>query len=75
MSQATVNSIQISGDQTQRGGPSEMMRYYLASGPSTTTDRLAQGKVMSDKDIINNTKQKEMQLDALVRQAKGEGPQ
>ncbi|KAI2616312.1 hypothetical protein GGR54DRAFT_240278 [Hypoxylon sp. NC1633] len=74
MSQATIKSSQISGNQSQRRGPSAMMTYYLASGPSTTADRLAQGKVMSDRDIMEGLKRKEAQLDALMRQVKGEGP-
>ncbi|KAI1374863.1 hypothetical protein F4677DRAFT_447130 [Hypoxylon crocopeplum] len=74
MSQTTVKSTQISGDQNKRRGASEMMTYYLAAGPSTTTDRLVQGNLMSDKDIMSGLKQKELELDALMRQLKGGRP-
>lgn len=50
-----------------------MMKYYLASRPSTTTDRLVQGNIMSDGDLIDSLKKKESQLDVLVRRAKGGG--
>ncbi|KAI0130906.1 hypothetical protein F4814DRAFT_445048 [Daldinia grandis] len=73
MSQATISSNQLSSGQTRQAS-SEMMKYYLASYPSTTTDRLAQGNIMSDRDLISSLEEKETQLDVLVRQAKGERP-
>ncbi|KAI1659187.1 hypothetical protein F4813DRAFT_387896 [Daldinia decipiens] len=72
MSQATISSNQLSSDQSRRAS-SEMMKYYLASRPSTTTDRLVQGNIMSDGDLIDSLKKKESQLDVLVRRAKGDG--
>ncbi|KAI2471523.1 hypothetical protein F4781DRAFT_100667 [Annulohypoxylon bovei var. microspora] len=69
MSQATVNPTQVSGKQSQRG--SEMLRFYLVTNPSTTTERLVQGNIMSDQQIEDSVKQKESQLDALVRRAMG----
>ncbi|KAI1799060.1 hypothetical protein F4811DRAFT_558190 [Daldinia bambusicola] len=72
MSQATNSSNPSPSTQSQRP-PSEMMRYYLASRPSTATDRLVQGNVMSDGDLMDNFKRKEIQMEALVKLAKGEG--
>ncbi|KAI1389111.1 uncharacterized protein F4822DRAFT_404998 [Hypoxylon trugodes] len=72
MSQPTIKSNQVSGDENRQGGSSEMMKHYLASHPSTTTDRLVQGNVMSNEEMKAFLKQKEKQLDALVKQAKGD---
>ncbi|KAI1214278.1 uncharacterized protein F4807DRAFT_119939 [Annulohypoxylon truncatum] len=69
MSQITVNPSQVSRNQSQQG--SEMLRSYLVTMPSTTTERLVQGKIMSDKEIEDSVKQRESQLDALVRKAMG----
>ncbi|KAI4867020.1 hypothetical protein F4820DRAFT_446541 [Hypoxylon rubiginosum] len=75
MSQATAKSTQVSGDQSQPGKLSEMMRLYLGSDPSTPAERLAQGDAMSDEEIMRSIKEKEIELDALMRQAKGDGSQ
>ncbi|KAI0827246.1 hypothetical protein F5Y06DRAFT_236943 [Hypoxylon sp. FL0890] len=73
MAQATIESSQTAGAQHQRGASSEMMRYYLASQPSTATDRLVQGRIMSDQEIKEDLEQKRLRLEALVKQAKGVG--
>ncbi|KAI1780798.1 hypothetical protein F4818DRAFT_435995 [Hypoxylon cercidicola] len=70
MSQAIANSNQLSGDRSQQGELSEMMKLYLASDPSTTTERLVQGSVMSDENIMRSLKQKETELDALREEEK-----
>ncbi|KAK6955862.1 hypothetical protein Daesc_003507 [Daldinia eschscholtzii] len=72
MSQATISSNPSSSSNQSRRPSSEMMRYYLASRPSTTTDRLVQGNVMSDGDLLNDLKKKEIQLEVLAKLAKGE---
>ncbi|KAI1453521.1 hypothetical protein F4805DRAFT_461707 [Annulohypoxylon moriforme] len=69
MSQAIAQPSQASGNQSKQG--SEMMKYYLVTKPSTTTERLAQGNIKSDQEIKDSLKRKESQLDALVRQAMG----
>ncbi|XXG97396.1 Deoxycytidine kinase 1 [Hypoxylon texense] len=73
MSQTTTKSAQVSGDRSQPGEMSEMMRSYLDSDPNTTTERLAQGDVNSDEEIMRSLREKELELDALMRQAKGDG--
>ncbi|KAI1471138.1 uncharacterized protein F4812DRAFT_455249 [Daldinia caldariorum] len=72
MSQATSSSNPSPSNLSRRPS-SEMMRYYLASRPSTTTDRLVQGNVMSDGDLMDSFKRKEIQMEALVKLAKGQG--
>ncbi|KAI8956950.1 hypothetical protein F5Y11DRAFT_121536 [Daldinia sp. FL1419] len=72
MSQATISSTEFSSSQSRRAS-SEMMKYYLASCPSTTTDRLVQGNIISDGELIDRLKKKETQLDVLVHRAKGDG--
>ncbi|KAL7623805.1 hypothetical protein AAE478_005358 [Parahypoxylon ruwenzoriense] len=72
MSQNTIKSHLTSGEQSNHGAPSEMLRYYLSSGPGGTTDRLVQGGVMSDAAIAESVRRKKTELDALVRQVKGE---
>lgn len=56
-------------DISHRREPSGAMSLYLASDPSTTSERLVEGNIMSDEEIMRNLKQKEAELDALVRQA------
>ncbi|KAI0882635.1 uncharacterized protein GGS22DRAFT_191225 [Annulohypoxylon maeteangense] len=69
MSQAPINPSQLSSNQSRQG--SEMMKFYLVTKPSTTTERLVQGKIMSNQEIEDSVKQKESQLDAMVRRAMG----
>ncbi|KAI1088964.1 hypothetical protein F5B19DRAFT_469363 [Rostrohypoxylon terebratum] len=71
MSQTAAVPTQVASNQGQQG--SAMIRYYLAAEPSTTTERLVQGRIKSDQEIEDSMKQKESQLDALVRQVMG-GP-
>ncbi|OTA96347.1 hypothetical protein M434DRAFT_28001 [Hypoxylon sp. CO27-5] len=71
MTQATVKPNQTAGIRGQQAS-SEMMRYYLISRPSTTTDRLTQGIILSDKEIKEDLERKRIQVEALVKLAKGE---
>ncbi|KAI1410059.1 hypothetical protein F5Y13DRAFT_80478 [Hypoxylon sp. FL1857] len=71
MTQTTAKSNQTTGTQRRRATSSEMMRCYLASQPSTATDRLVQGIILSDKEIEDDLEQKRLLLEVLVRQAKG----
>ncbi|KAI2610659.1 uncharacterized protein GGS25DRAFT_157660 [Hypoxylon fragiforme] len=74
MSQVTIRSNQVSG-QSQQTGSTETMKSYLYSGPSTATERLVQGNIMSDQDITDRVRRVQLQLEILVRQAKGQDPQ
>ncbi|KAI0901139.1 hypothetical protein F4806DRAFT_182502 [Annulohypoxylon nitens] len=69
MSHAAAIPNQVPANQGQQG--SAMMRYYLTAEPSTTTERLAQGRIKSDQEIEDSLEQKKSDLDALVRQAMG----
>ncbi|KAI1106441.1 hypothetical protein F4804DRAFT_330236 [Jackrogersella minutella] len=74
MAQVIVMSSQVPGSQSQ-SRCSEAIKIYLASPPSTTAERLIQGNVISDERIEDSMKQKEIQLQALVRQAMSKSSQ
>ncbi|OTB04061.1 hypothetical protein M426DRAFT_11943 [Hypoxylon sp. CI-4A] len=69
MPQTNIQTNQVSDQKSRK--TSEMMKYYLASQPSTASDRLVQGNIASDQDMADSLKRKQLQLDILAGLVKG----